>query len=204
MTITIAIVLITIGVSFYAWNKEEVMSKLIMDPIAINKKGEYFRLVTSGFIHADYFHLFFNMFALYSFGQMVEYTFMASYGALGGFMYVAFYLAALVASDLPTYLKNKNNYRYSCLGASGGVSALIIACVLFDPFNPNYSFFFIRMPAILMGTLYIAYSYFMSSKQFDNINHDSHLHGAYFGIIATVILFPEAVVNFYHSLLALF
>ncbi len=199
MPVTIVIVLITLGVSFYAWSKEELMYKLIMDPYSITKKKEYYRLLTSGFIHADYFHLFFNLIALWSFGSTVEYAFSQVYGTLGEIMYLLFYLVALVVSDLPSYIKNKNNYNYSSLGASGAVSALIMSRIIFDPMS-EILFFFIPMPGFIMGTLYIAYSYYMGKRQYDNIGHDAHLYGALFGIVVTIILFPFAIGHFIETI----
>ncbi|HTF81699.1 MAG TPA: rhomboid family intramembrane serine protease [Cytophagales bacterium] len=200
MTVTILILLVTLGLSFYAWNNESVMYKLVMDPYSITKKKQYYRLLTSGFIHADYIHLFFNMFALWGFGMSVEYQFVLKYGFVTGeVLYLLFYLAALIASDLPTYLKNKNNYNYSSLGASGAVSALILSRIIFDPISDIYLFFF-PLPGIIMGVLYIAYSYHMGKQRMDNIGHDAHLHGALFGIVATIVLFPSAIITFYHTL----
>lgn len=200
MSITVIIVLVTLVVSFYAWNREEVMRKLIMEPYAINKNKEYYRLVTSGFIHADYIHLFFNLLGLYSFGQFVEVVFLHHFHGYGTLAYILFYLLAIVVSDLPTYIKNKNNYRYASLGASGGVSALIIVSIIFNPFHEIY-FFFIPMPGVVMGILYITYSYYMGKRQFDNINHDAHLYGALFGIVTVCFLFPHAVIEFYQLII---
>jgi membrane associated rhomboid family serine protease len=200
---TLIIVVVTLVVSFYAWSNEKVMYKLIMDAYSVTKYKQYYRLLTSGFIHADYMHLGFNMLALYGFGQMVEYYFVTKYGMLGEILYLLFYVLAIIVADVPSYIKNKNNYRYSSLGASGGTSALVMASVLFSPLS-KVSFFFIPMPAIMMGVLFLGYSYFMSTKKYDNINHDAHIHGAIFGLVAAIVFFPESMINFYYTLSSLF
>jgi membrane associated rhomboid family serine protease len=107
-------------VSLLAWQSPQLMQRLIFYPPAV-QRGQVDRFVTYGFIHADGMHLFFNMFTLYSFGQAVQGLFMSKLGSLG---FVLFYLAALVVAIMPTYLKQKNNPRYSSLGASGAVSAI--------------------------------------------------------------------------------
>lgn len=201
--VTLLIVVITLIVSFYAWSNEKIMYKLILDAYSVTKYKQYYRLFTSGFIHADYMHLGFNMLALYGFGQMVEYYFVTKYGLLGEILYLLFYVLAIVVADIPSYLKNKNNSRYASLGASGGTSALVLASVLFSPLS-QVSFFFIPMPAIMMGILFLVYSYFMSTKKYDNINHDAHIHGAIFGFVAAIVFFPEALVHFYETLTSIF
>lgn len=199
MSITVILILITLGVSFYAWNREDIMYKLIMDPYSITKRKEYYRFITSGFIHADYMHLFFNMYALWSFGSNVEYIFLHTYGSLGAVLYIAYYILGLVVSDLPSYLKNKHNYNYSSLGASGAISALILTSIIFNPLA-NVLFFFIPMKAVIMGALYIAYSYYMDKQRLDNVGHSAHLTGAIFGIVVTLVLFPYSIIHFKDSI----
>lgn len=199
MSITTILILVTLGVSFYAWNREDIMYKLIMDPYSVTKKKEYYRFVTSGFIHADYMHLFFNMYALWSFGSNVERLFLQFYGSLGTVLYIAYYILALVVSDLPSYIKNRHNYNYSSLGASGAISSLILTQIIFFPLSDVY-FFFIPMKGVIMGILYIAYSYYMDKKRYDNIGHSAHLTGAIFGIFVTLVLFPYSIIYFIDSI----
>lgn len=191
--------MITLGISFYAWNREDIMYKLIMDPYSITKRKEYYRFVTSGFIHADYMHLFFNMYALWSFGSIVEGLFLHFYEGLGAILYIAYYVLGIVVSDLPSYLKNKHNYNYSSLGASGAISSLILTAIIFFPME-EVRFFFIPMPGVIMGILYIAYSYYMDKQRYDNIGHSAHLTGALFGIFVTLVLFPSSIVHFIDSI----
>nr|MCU0335860.1 rhomboid family intramembrane serine protease [Chitinophagaceae bacterium] len=92
-----------------------------MYPPAVSR-GQYWRLLTSGFLHADYMHLIFNMLTLYFFGRVVEVAFFSRFGS---FAFLLFYLMALVFSDLPTYIKHRNNTSYTSLGASGAVAAVL-------------------------------------------------------------------------------
>ena len=143
---TLFLVLITVVVSLLAWQSPQLMQRLIFYPPAI-QRGQVDRFVTHGFIHADGMHLFFNMFTLYSFGGAVQGLFMAKLGSMG---FVLFYLAALVVAIIPTYLKQKNNPRYSSLGASGAVSAVDFSYVLMNPWS-TLLVFFIPVPAIIFA-----------------------------------------------------
>ena len=155
ISITLIIIIVTSLVSISAFSNQKIVNDLIFYPPAVNR-GQWYRFFTCGFIHADVGHLIFNMFALYIFGagqfnSGVEYEFVAIFGEKGKWFYLLMYLLALVASLLPTYSKNKDNYHYRSLGASGAVSAVVFAKILFEPirgiglfFIPIYCGFFIR------------------------------------------------------------
>ena len=115
---------------------------------------------------------------------------------LGAVFYMAFYLLAIVVSSIPTYLKYKNVSGYSSLGASGAVSAVIFMNILYDPMSKIWIFFFFPVPAIVFGVLYMIYTIYSAKNKTDNINHDAHLYGALFGIVFTLIFFPEFCYNF--------
>ena len=112
---------------------------------------------------------------------------------LGSFGFYTFYLLAIIVSEIPSYIKNRNNSRYYSLGASGGVSAVVFSYILFAPWQ---WFTFPPIPAILYGVGYLIYSVYMSKKQKDNINHDAHFWGAIFGIVFTIILNPKVIDYF--------
>lgn len=187
------ILIVTIAASFFAWNRKDIYQKWILNPYKIKHYKQYWRFITSGFVHINYTHLFFNMFALYFFGQHVAYYF----GRMGNELLVVLYLSGIVISDIPTYLKYKDVPNYNSLGASGGVAAVLFSSIMFEPLNPIYIMFIpIGIPGFVLGTLYLVYSYYQGKRMADNINHDAHLYGAIFGLVFTVVIRPGVLVSF--------
>lgn len=196
MTATTAIILATCLVSWLAFKDNRWFTELILWPPAIKRGGQYYRLVSYGFIHADLSHLLFNMITLYFFGSLIE-QFVSGYiGVLG---YVAFYLSAIVVSILPTYIRNVDNPSYRSLGASGAVSAVLFAFVLLQPWT-TILVFFIPCPAIVYAVLYIAYSIYMDRKGTDNVNHSAHLWGAAYGVLFLMAMEPRVIDAFIDKL----
>lgn len=186
MSFTLVIIIATALVSFAALNNDDLKSKLILWPRRMDNPAEYYRFITSGFIHSDMWHLFFNMFTLYFFGRNAEYWF----NVIGRpALYPLLYLVAIVAASIPSYLKHKNNPYYSALGASGGVSAILFCTVYIAPWSTIYVMF-IPIPAIIAGVLYLVYSAYMAKQERDNIGHDAHFWGAVFGFVFTFIFDP--------------
>jgi len=193
LSTTVIIIIINCIVSYLALNNPTIMNRLILTPYWVERKNEYYRFITSGFIHADLKHLIFNMISLYFFGYVVE-------AWLGTGLYVLLYISAIVVSDIPTYLKHKHNSNYASLGASGAVSAVIFASILLHPIN-LILIYFIPMPAIVFGVLYLAYSYYMDKQSRDNVNHSAHLYGAVFGLAFVGILHPEIIPAMFQTVL---
>ena len=125
-----------------------------MNPYRIQHRNEYWRFVSSGFIHADFTHLFFNLFSFFFFGIQLEQIFNEYFPSIASELYIAFYVLAIVAADLPTFLKHKNNSNYNSLGASGAVSAVIFAGILFFPLEPIYLFGVLKIPGIIYMVLH--------------------------------------------------
>lgn len=187
MSITLIIVIITVIVSIIAFSNEELLNKLILYPAQMKSPAEYYRFITSGFIHADWIHLAFNMWVLWIFGKYVE-TLYA--GVLGKpFLFPVLYIMALIASSLPAFAKHKDNYYYRALGASGAVAAIIFSFVYYNPWA-TLLFWFIPMPAIVFAVLYLAYSAYAARKGGDNVGHDAHFYGSVFGFVFTLIFDP--------------
>ncbi len=196
MSITLIIVIVTVLASLYAWSNNAVQQKWMLNPYAVKRNNEYFRFITSGLIHQDYLHLFFNMLALYSFGNVVEQTFTREFPGAGKTLFAALYILGVIASDIPTYLKHQNQPYYNSLGASGGVSSIVFAGILLYPLMELRLFFAIPMPGFVFGGLYMFYSYYQAQRGGDYINHDAHLYGALFGIVFTIITIPASVPGF--------
>ena len=133
MSITVLLIIVTVGISFLAFNKEELMDRLIFYPPAIAERNGWVRLFSCGFIHGDIPHLLFNMYSLYLFGEAVELRFGLLFGEKGKLLYLVMYITAIAVAILPTYFKNKHNYHYKSLGASGAVSAVVGAYLALFP-----------------------------------------------------------------------
>lgn len=194
---TIIIIAVTCLVSYMAWQNKQLMERLIFWSPAI-KKGQVERFVTHGFIHADGMHLLFNMFTFYFFGSIIEAFYRQYFGGAG---FVLFYLAAIVVAMIPSYVKHKDDNNYASLGASGAVSAVLFAYILFAPWELLYIFGVIPVPAILFAVAYVWYSIKAHNMASDNINHSAHLYGGLFGIIITIILEPRIIQYFFNQLL---
>jgi membrane associated rhomboid family serine protease len=194
---TLIFIAVTVVVSLLALKNRRIADRLILWPPAIDKKHQYDRLVTHGFIHADFMHLFFNMFTLFFFGRQVEGFMLRATGA--PWVFPLFYLSALVVAILPTYLKHKKDPNYLSLGASGAVSAVLFAFILLAPWSKIFVFV-IPMPAILFAILYVAYSIWMDRRGGDRTNHSAHLAGAAYGLMFMLIMAPSLLQNFLYEL----
>jgi len=196
LNITNIIIGITTIVSLMAFRSETTLRELMMNPYVIQSRGQYYRFLTSGFIHKDYMHLFVNMISFYFFGTAVENIFSVVFGALGGLYFIALYFIAIVVSDLPTFFKQKNNPGYNSLGASGGIAAIIFVFIIFEPVENICFFIALCMPGFILGTLYIIFSYYQGKKSKDGINHEAHLYGALFGLLFCLVVYPASMVSF--------
>jgi membrane associated rhomboid family serine protease len=195
---TLYIIIITGLISFVGFRNEKLINELIFWPPAITQKFQYYRFITCGLIHADYMHLIFNMLTLYFFGTIMEYHYQGVLG-LQRWYYLALYIGALIVSNIPTYLKHRNDYNYRSLGASGAVSAVLFAFILLSPWERIYVIVF-PIPAIIYGGLFLFYSAYMSKKGGDNVNHDAHFYGALFGILFTIAVRPGVLDIFLNEL----
>ena len=197
MSLTLILIILTVGISWYAWQNPSLLDKWVMDPVRVSKYNEYYRFITSGFIHADAGHLIFNMFSLYFFGEAMEMFLGQIFGSNGTVYYLALYIAGIIVSDIPTFLKHRKNSGYKSLGASGGVSALLFAFILLAPLQKVCLYFAICIPGFIFGLIYLAYSFYESRKMGGRVNHDAQIYGAIFGILFMAVVLPENVPHFF-------
>jgi membrane associated rhomboid family serine protease len=184
---TLVLIGITVLVSWLAFNNMRLLERLILWPPAIRRRHQYDRLITHGFVHADFQHLLFNMITLYFFGRLIEQFFADYIGHVG---FALFYLSALLVAILPTYLRHIDDPSYRSLGASGAVSAILFSFILLQPWAMIYVFV-VPVPAILYGVLYVGYSIWMDRQGRGNVNHSAHLWGAGYGVLFTLVMEPR-------------
>jgi membrane associated rhomboid family serine protease len=189
---TLIIVITTTLISITAFGSEDVFSRLLFNPYQVYHRREYYRLITHGFLHADWMHLIINMFVLYSFGNNVENWLrqlkFSGYIDHPVLVYCLLYFGGVVVASLISLVKHRNNYYYNSVGASGAVSAVIFTSIFFAPLDRLYFFADIPIPGIVFAVLYLAYSSFMSRRGRDNINHDAHFAGAVYGFLFPVLI----------------
>lgn len=184
------IFIVTIVISLIAFTSDWLYENFILHPYYVYQGKKLHTLITSGFIHLDLMHLFFNMFTFYYFAYPIEVS-------LGHWQFAMLYGLSLILSDLPSVVKHKDNFGYRSLGASGAISAVLFSFILFAPFaGLGILFLPFEIPAAVFGALYLIYCSYASKKQWGNINHDAHLFGALAGLMITAIIHPATLSDF--------
>jgi len=197
LSMTVIIIIITCLVSIVAFSNHKILDDLIFWPPAINNRKQYYRFFTCGLIHADFIHLGFNMYSLYIFGEYVEVKFMQLFGEQGRLFYLIMYVTALPICLLPTYMRNRDNYHYRSLGASGAVSAVVFAFIFLEPLRKLGLIFLpgLMIPGFIFGLICLGVSTFLDRKGGGNINHSAHVWGALYGI-SFLIVFGNALGHY--------
>jgi membrane associated rhomboid family serine protease len=184
---TYILIIFTALVSIPAFRNHEWFSKLQFNAFQIYHRREVHRLLTHGFLHANWTHLIVNMMVLYFFGPTVEQYMRQILSPemqhLYRLVYLLFYFAGIVVASLISLYKYRDNAWYNSVGASGAVSAVIFFYIFFNPWERIYFYGILPVPGIIMGILYLVYSHYMSRRGTDNVNHDAHMVGALFGFI---------------------
>lgn len=198
MIITILIIATTVITSILAFSNRDHFYKLMFNAYLIQEKKQWYRFLSYGLIHADWFHLFINMFVLYSFGSLVEQAFGIIFGMEAKLYYLLLYIGGIAFSTLFDFGKHKNNPHYNAVGASGAVSAILFSSILIMPQGSiGLLFIPIPIPSPVFGILYLVYSAYMAKRGKDNIGHNAHFWGAIYGIILTIALKPSLAKMFF-------
>jgi membrane associated rhomboid family serine protease len=187
MSVALVILLVTAGVSLAGlYGSPSIIERSLFRPYWFLRRRQYETAVTSGFVHADLPHLIFNLITFYFFAFQLE-------RQIGSARFLALYLVALVVSDVGTFLKHRNNPDYASLGASGAISAVLFASIVYFPWQKLFIIPIpVPIPAPLFAIGYVAYSWYSSRQARGRINHDAHLGGALTGLAFVLLTDPGA------------
>jgi len=164
----------------------QVIERSLFRPYWFLRRKQYASIVTSGFVHADLPHLIFNMVTFWFFAFPLE-------KQIGPVRFAVLYVLGLVVSDLGTYFKHRNDPQYASLGASGAISAVLFAAIVYFPWMELFIIPIpVPIPAPLFAVGYVAYSWYSARQARGRINHDAHLGGALFGIVFVLLTDPAA------------
>ncbi len=184
--VTLALLAANILISIAAFNDPRLLERALFHIGAMRRRGEWYRMVSSGFIHGGPGHLFMNMITLFFFGPALE-------NGLGSTNFAMIYFLSLLAGSAWALMENYRDLNYRALGASGAISGVTVAFAMFAPFALLFVFF-IPMPAIVFAVVYIVFSAYASgSGRQDGIGHGAHLGGALMGLVLVCIFWPQAI-----------
>ena len=200
--VTLILILITAAVSILCFMGVLNINALKFNAHDVWHRKQWYRMLSYGLVHGGWGHLFFNMLTLYFFGTVVERYFQAAFGSTSGIiLYVALYVSAIAVSTVGDLIKYKNAPGYNAVGASGAVSAVLFASILFEPKMGIYIYLVpIPVPGYIFAPLYLLYCWYMAKRNMDNIGHTAHFWGAVYGLLFPLVCRPDI---FHHFLVQL-
>ncbi|CAG5080135.1 rhomboid family intramembrane serine protease [Parvicella tangerina] len=204
MSITLIIVILTVIVSIMAINDNDLKYKLTFSPYSVKHHNRWWLVFSHGLVHADYAHLAMNMFTMYFLGESVEFLMKMHFGSKGAIYFILLYLGGLVFATIPAFRKHADDPGYLSLGASGAVSSVVFAFILFLPLEMLLIYGIVPIPGIVLGVLYLVYESYANKHQRTNIAHDAHLAGAVFGVLFLIAIDYRIAINFVNQLLSIF
>lgn len=201
LSITLIIIIFTVIVSIQGFNNRDFMYRMAFSPYDVKHRGKHLKFLTHMFVHSDWGHLLFNMLSFYFLGDaLLYYTaspmnhisdgLIATYGPIAGIAhFLVLYLLGGIVATLWPMIRNHDNPSYVSLGASGAVSSVIFAMIIWNPkMELMLMFIPIPIPAYIFGPLYLAFEFWAFRRGKTNIAHDAHIGGAIFGIIYILII----------------
>ena len=196
--VTIILIAITSLVSIVCFSGRIDSGKLLFHAYSVWHRKEWYRMLSYGLVHGGWGHLFFNMLTLFFFGRVVEQYFALAFGeTLGIALYVVLYVSALAVSTVGDLIKYRNDWNYSAVGASGAVSAILFASILFEPKMGIYIYLIpIPVPGYIFAPLYLLYCWYMARRNQDNIGHTAHFWGAVYGLLFPLACRPDIFQHF--------
>ena len=190
ISILIIVIVITSLISFHSFRDQKVFDKLLFSAYRIKHNKEYYRFISNVLVHSDVTHLMFNMFSLFFLGEALEFFLIDAYGLnLGEMHFLFIYIFGGIFANIYSYYKHQDNPSYRSVGASGAVSAVIFATIIWKPDMELMLLFIpIAIPAYIFGPIYLAFEYYAHKRGNTGIAHDAHIGGAIFGILYVLII----------------
>ena len=201
--ITTIIILATAAISILCFYGTLNIHAWLFNAWQVWHQKQWHRMLSYGMVHSGWGHLIFNMLTLYFFGPVVEQYFTAAFGATTGPALFAFlYISAIAVSTIGDLIKYKDDWNYNAVGASGAVSAILFASILFEPRMGIYIFMIpIPIPGYIFAPIYLAYCWYMAKRNLDNIGHTAHFWGAVYGLLFPLVCNPSIFRHFLTRLL---
>ena len=195
--VTIIIIVVTVAVSLYCFYGGGFVA-LKFSAYDVWHRKQWYRMLSYGLVHGGWGHLFFNMLALYCFGRVVEQYFQLAFGETTGIiLYIVLYVSAIAVSTVGDLIKYRDDWNYTAVGASGAVSAVLFASILFEPKMGIYIYLIpIPIPGFVFAPLYLLYCWYMAKRNADNIGHSAHFWGAVYGLIFPLVCEPQIFNHF--------
>ena len=196
--ITLIIIAVTALVSILCFTGTLDAGAWMFNATKVWRRKQWYRMLSYGLVHSGWGHLFFNMLTLYFFGTVVEQYFGAAFGGTAGIvLYIVLYVSAIAVSTVGDLIKYKDSPGYNAVGASGAVSAVLFASILFEPKMGIYIYLIpIPVPGYIFAPLYLLYCWYMAKRNMDNIGHTAHFWGAVYGLIFPLVCRPDIFQHF--------
>ena len=200
--VTLIIIAVTCLVSILCFSGTLDPNSLQFNAWEVWHRRKWYRMLSYGLVHGGWGHLLFNMLTLYFFGDVVEKYFQAAFGSGTGIaLYVVLYVSALAVSTTGDLIKYRNVPSYNAIGASGAVSAVLFASILFEPKMGIYIYLIpIPVPGYIFAPLYLLYCWWAAKRNMDNIGHSAHFWGAVYGILFPLVCNPSIFQHFLNQL----
>lgn len=201
MTITQIILGLTFIVSIISFNNQNLFERLKHHPYSEDKKKEFYRFFTAGFVHGSWIHLGINMFVLWEFGRIVEFDMVRMFGSPNGrLFFLVVYLVTIILANIPSYLSHRSNPYFASIGASGAIAGLLFIYAFMHPWHKLYLYGILPIYAVVGAVAYLFYSSWASKNKSDHIDHSAHFYGAVLGLALFILLRPSLINEFIHKL----
>lgn len=189
--VTLLLTLITVIFSYQGLRHMTFFNKYAFNIEGVLTYKEYYRLISSGFLHGSWWHLLFNLFALFSFGQTLE-----SVIGITNFLFI--YFVSLIGGYILSLYIHRFDRQYTAVGASGAVCGIIFASIVIFP-NMEIGMFLLpfSLTSWMYGLLFVLISIYGIKSRMSNIGHDAHLGGALLGMLVAVGIYPESLQDNY-------